>query len=138
MSVALIDASPLVALLDQDDAHHTRYNALLADRSDPPRLYSTWPCIAEATHLLGAAASRALLRWVGRGGVQVFPFNADAVLKMADWMERYTSVPRTRMDFADATLYWLAVETGVNRVLTLDRRDFSRYRLPDGRAFEIL
>ena len=25
-----------------------------------------------------------------------------------------------------------------SRILTLDRRDFSRYRLPDGRPFEIL
>jgi predicted nucleic acid-binding protein len=42
------------------------------------------------------------------------------------------------MDFADATLYWLANETGVTSIMTLDVRDFSRYRLPDGRAFEML
>jgi len=32
----------------------------------------------------------------------------------------------------------LAVQTGVTTIMTLDVRDFSRYRLPDGRAFEIL
>ena len=42
------------------------------------------------------------------------------------------------MDLADASLVWLATETGVTTVMTLDARDFSRYRLPDGRAFEIL
>jgi uncharacterized protein len=53
-------------------------------------------------------------------------------------MVRWTERPRTEMDLADATLVWLAAETGVLRVLTLDTRDFARYRLPDGRAFEIL
>ena len=42
------------------------------------------------------------------------------------------------MDLADASLYWLACESGVTRIFTVDVRDFSRYRLPDGRAFEIL
>ena len=35
-------------------------------------------------------------------------------------------------------LVWLAAQTGVCTVFTQDVRDFSRYRLPDGRAFEIL
>ena len=51
---------------------------------------------------------------------------------------RYTESPRTEMDLADASLLWLASDTGINRIMTLDVRDFSRYRLPDGRAFEIL
>ena len=42
------------------------------------------------------------------------------------------------MDLADASLYQLAADTGVTRIMTMDRRDFSRYRLPDGQAFEIL
>jgi len=54
------------------------------------------------------------------------------------WMEQYTQQPRTEMDLADASLYWLACESGVAQILTIDVRDFSRYRLPDGRAFEIL
>ena len=57
---------------------------------------------------------------------------------MVDLMRRYTQAPRTEMDLADASLVWLASDTGVSRIMTLDVRDFSRYRLPDGRAFEIL
>ena len=37
-----------------------------------------------------------------------------------------------------ADLYWLTCETGVAQIFTVDVRDFSRYRLPDGRSFEIL
>ena len=53
-------------------------------------------------------------------------------------MRQYTETPRTQMDLADASLVWLAADTGVSTILTMDRRDFSRYRLPDGRSFEIL
>ena len=42
------------------------------------------------------------------------------------------------MDLAEASLYRLAVETGVTRIMTLDGLHFARYRLPDGRQFEIL
>jgi predicted nucleic acid-binding protein len=42
------------------------------------------------------------------------------------------------MDLADASLYWLAAETGVVEILTVDVADFSRYRLPRGKAFTLL
>jgi hypothetical protein len=53
-------------------------------------------------------------------------------------MRCYTETPRTQMDLADASLVWLASDTGIARVMTMDVRDFSRYRLADGRSFEIL
>ena len=49
-----------------------------------------------------------------------------------------TAPPRSEIDFADASLVWLVTDTGVNRIMTMDVRDFSRYRLTDGRGFEIL
>jgi len=33
---------------------------------------------------------------------------------------------------------WLAMQRQVRKILTEDTRDFFRYRLPDGQAFEIL
>jgi predicted nucleic acid-binding protein len=41
-------------------------------------------------------------------------------------------------DFTDAALVTLAGIHGTNRIITVDVRDFSAYRLPDGRAFERL
>ncbi|OIQ76572.1 hypothetical protein GALL_417420 [mine drainage metagenome] len=87
--------------------------------------------------MLGERGRFGLLRWVGMGSVQIFPFDTEDLLDMTDWMARYTH-ERAEMDLADASLYWVAHETGVNRILTLDVRDFSRYRLPDGRAFEMI
>jgi hypothetical protein len=36
------------------------------------------------------------------------------------------------MDLADASLLWLAQQSGIRRIATLDRRDFGVYRLPGG------
>ncbi len=79
-----------------------------------------------------------MLRWVAAGGVSVFPFDQHALEAMVELMRRYTETPKTKMDLADASLVWLASDTGVTSIMTMDQRDFSRYRLPDGRAFEIL
>jgi len=42
------------------------------------------------------------------------------------------------MNLADASLYWLASETGIRSILTTDNRDFTRYRLPDNSQFQLL
>lgn len=101
-------------------------------------LATTWPCVVEASYLLAPPGRFALLRWVASGGLTVFPFAQEALADMVELMRTYTESPRSEMDLADASLVWLAADTGVTRVMTMDRRDFSRYRLPDGRAFEIL
>ncbi len=138
MKIALIDAGPLIALFDASEPAHSHYEGLLADSTSAYRLYTTWPCVVEASHLLDSVARLEMLKWVALGGVQVFPFQAEDLLPMTQWMQAYTQPPRSEMDFADASLYWLAHESGVTAVLTLDIKDFSRYRLPDGRAFEIV
>ena len=42
------------------------------------------------------------------------------------------------MDLADASLIWLGHETGLREIMTIDVKDFARYRLPDGDALEVL
>ena len=88
--------------------------------------------------MLDAPQRYTLLRWIAAGALPVFPFSADQLDPMIELMQRYTAAPRSEMDLADASLVWLATDTGVTRIMTLDVRDFSRYRLPDGRPFEIL
>ncbi len=139
MASTLIDAGPLVALFADHEPQSAHYHALLQRAaSERWRLCTTWPCVVEASHLLAPVRSHMLLRWVAQGGVTVFPFQQEVLLDFVDLMVRYTEEPRTEMDLADASLVWLAGETGVTIIMTTDRRDFSRYRLPDGRAFEIL
>lgn len=139
MSAALVDAGPLVAAFGHDQPERNRYQALFARASTEQwSLSTTWPCVIEASYLLAPPERYALLRWVAAGGVTVFPFAQESLDAMVELMRKYTETPRTQMDLADASLVWLAADTGVTSVMTMDRRDFSRYRLADGRMFEIL
>ena len=138
MRPVLVDASAMVALFDARDGAHQHYRELLRTLGQDLRLHSTWPCVVEASHLLRGAAKYALLRWIGHGAVQLFPMDAAELADHAALMARYSEPPRGSMDLADATLYSVAAQTDIRAIMTLDVRDFSRYRLPDGQAFEIL
>ena len=73
-----------------------------------------------------------------RGGAQVYPFEAEHLGAIVGWMKRYTERGKRGMDFADASLCWLAWVTGIRSVLTTDEADFARYRLPDGQGFDLV
>jgi predicted nucleic acid-binding protein len=135
VKVALIDTGPMVALFDASEVAHRHYTSLLADNW---RLTTTWPCVVEVCHFLGANAVQRFLRWVSEGGGIVFPFDVSDPPDLAELMARYTAPPRPEMHLADASLVWLAQDTNTLSVMTMDVRDFSRYRLPDGRSFELL
>lgn len=138
MQSILIDAGPLIALFSVDDKHHQHYDNLIRNLSpDGLRLLTTWPCIVEASYLLNTQNRFELLEWIRLGGVVVYPFSHDNLGSIVKSMKTYTESGKREMDFADATLYWLAVETGITEIMTVDNRDFSRYRLPNGDFFII-
>jgi uncharacterized protein len=135
----LIDAGPLIALFAADDTHHARYDQLVAEAEPGTlRLVTTWPCVVEAAYLLRAKLRFEMLEWIARGAVQVYPFDAAHLMVMVPWMRRYGASTRREMDLADASLIWLAHETGLREIMTTDANDFSRYRLPDGGALTLL
>jgi hypothetical protein len=94
--------------------------------------------VVEASYLLAPPQRYTLVRWGGAGALSVFPFQQEMLDEFVGLMQRYTEAPRTEMDLADASLVWLASDTGVTTIMTTDVRDFSRYRLPGGRGFDIL
>ena len=51
---------------------------------------------------------------------------------------RYTEKFKRDMDLADASLPWLANEHGYREIMSLDLKDFARYRLTDGEALAVL
>ena len=139
MPAALVDAGPMVALFGRQQTHTHRYVELFRVASQEGwTQFTTWPCVVEASYLLQPPQRYTFLRWIGAGAISVFPFSQQDLEQFVGLMDRYTERPRTEMDLADASLVWLAGETDVITIFTLDQRDFSRYRLPDGRAFEIL
>jgi predicted nucleic acid-binding protein len=50
-------------------------------------------------------------------------------------MKKYADLP---MDFADASLVCLATQTGMQNIVTFDKRDFAIYKLPKKKSFIIM
>lgn len=122
-------------MFDKSDRHYTAVTDSLkaAGRAS---LLTTWPCITEATHLLERIDLQlGLLSYIHRGFVSVSEFTAADLEHLMAWMAKYRDRP---MDFADASLVWLAGERGTTEILTTDRADFETYRLPKGRRFRLL
>jgi hypothetical protein len=120
----LVDAGPLVALIDRSDPDHSRCDDALAEITEP--LTTVWPVITEAMYLLGRAswdAQDAL--WEFLEHVTVLSLDDEDVQRMRALMERYQTLP---MDLADAALVAVAEREQIRRVFTLDRRDFSVYQ----------
>jgi predicted nucleic acid-binding protein len=136
MSRVLVDAGPLVAILHADDQDHARCTRALDGIRG--RLETTWAPFTEAMYRLSFSrpAQDSLLALVERGAVHILETTADDVPPIRALMMRYESLP---MDFADATLVHAADREGIRTVFTLDRRDFTTYRIGRrGVSFKIL
>lgn len=139
MRSCLIDSGPLIALFAVDDHHHARFDGIVTELSvGGLRLITTWPCIVEASYLLEIPQRFEMLKWIELGGAVVYPFEPVHLGDIVRWMRRYSESGEREMDLADASLYWLATETGVTEILTVDVADFSRYRLSRGKTFTLL
>ncbi len=57
---------------------------------------------------------------------------------MPPWMRRYAEKYKRDMDLADTSLPWIAHECGLREIVTVDMKDFARYRLPGGEALALL
>ncbi len=122
----LIDAGPLVALVDADDQHHAKCVTALKALREP--LATVWPPLVEAMYLLSdqPAAQEALWEMLERGAVLLLPFDSSDIPRTRELMRKYADRP---MDLADAALLRVAEREGLRKIFTVDRRDFSVYRL---------
>lgn len=132
----LVDAGPLIALIDADEPDHKRCRAALETIRLP--LVTTWPAFTEAMYLLGraggAAGQEALWRLALRGDLEIAAPSTPAVERTAALMRKYADRP---MDLADASLVALAEERGFSRIFTLDA-DFHIYRIGGRRRFDVV
>jgi uncharacterized protein len=122
----LIDAGPLVALVDAGDQHHAKCAAALKELREP--LATVWPPFVEAMYLLSdlTVAQDALWEMLERGAVLLLPLDASDFPRIRELMRKYANRP---MDLADGALLRVAEREGLRKIFTVDRRDFSVYRL---------
>ena len=122
----LVDAGPLVALVDAEDQHHKACVAALRNIREP--MATLWPNVTEALYrLLGLPqAQQVLLDRLETGNLRLLPLEPADISRIRELMLKYANRP---MDFADAALLRVAEREGVRTIFTLDRRDFAVYRL---------
>jgi len=131
----LVDAGPLVALLDRSDPDHASCEDVFKSIYEP--LVTVWPAFTEAMYLLRFSwqAQNGLWEMVETGAVQILPLELDDAPRMRTLMRKYRDLP---MDLADAALVRVAEREKLRRIFTLDRRDFEIYRPARLGRFSIL
>ena len=135
MPAVLVDAGPLVALLDGADAHHAACVDALRAIRDP--LVTVWPALTEAMYLLGfsSRAQDALWEMVDGEALALAALDRHDASRMQALMRKYRDLP---MDLADAALVRVAEREKLQRIFTLDRRHFRVYRPVGVGRFSIL
>ena len=122
----LVDAGPLIALLKPDDQHHAECTEKFRALAQP--FGTVWPVLAEASYLLRNlyGAQDKVLEMILRGAIQLLFLGPDDVPRIRELMRQYADRP---MDLADAALIRVAEREGIREIFTVDRKDFSVYRL---------
>ncbi len=135
MRRVLADTGPIVAILSRRDQHHRVCVEALRDMPGP--LFTCWPVITEAAWLLrrDSDAVVTLLNSLDNGFLEILPLMGADARPIASIMQKYRDI---KIQLADAALLHIAARNGLDTIFTLDRRDFSVYRLPKGRVFRII
>jgi predicted nucleic acid-binding protein len=130
----LADTGFLVALFNDGDVHHPGAVDTLQQLAGR-RIYTVWEVLTEACHLLDNTGWLNLLRWAAAGRLTVLASDAADLTDIADFTDRYAD---GGADLADVALVFAADRTGIYNVLTVDRKDFDRYRSPLGKRLKRL
>ena len=136
MIITLCDTSPLVALINRKDNNHAR--AVAALKTLRGSLVTTWPCVAEAMHLLhnygGWPSQDELWGYIEDGLIEIYENSQATRPKMRQLMEQYRTTP---MDLGDASLVAAAEALNVSHIFTFDR-DFYIYQIDGKKPFDVI
>jgi len=123
---AILDTGPWVALIDRSESMHDRCVRWFKDYSG--KLYSTEAVLTEVLYLLNFSvkAQTAAIDFVLKSVVELIPASGESLKKVRALMRKYSDLP---MDYADATIVSLGMDAGIKNIITLDKKDFSVYRI---------
>jgi len=132
---AVIDAGAILALLDRTDRWHAicvqTFNQLLLP------LVTSNAVLTELFHLVGDNRHEMEAAWkfIRSGAIVLATIENSELPHLHALMVRYADRP---MDFADASLVYLAKREGLSTVFTVDHADFNTYRIDGRRRFRVL
>jgi uncharacterized protein len=132
---ALIDTGAVLALLDKSDHWHTSCAEAIKKLRLP--LVTSEAVLTELFHLVGNQRHEMESAWkfIRSGAVLLSPILGSELGEIHALMSRYWDRP---MDFADATLVYLAKRETLSTILTVDQDDFETYRIDGRRRFRVL
>jgi len=128
----LIDAGAIVALLDRQDPWHSRCAAALREARLP--LLTSSAVLAEVFRLVGDNRARVETAWgfLRSGAILLGSIGDAEVGELQGLMSRYAG-----MNFADATLVYLARRESLSTILTVDGEAFEGYFISGKRKFTV-
>ncbi len=137
MTALIVDAGPLYAYVDADDAHHGASLELLETHPGPsscPRWSSPrWPILWARD--LGHRPKVRFLWDLTNGAFNVEPVAAMDWLRIAELVARYRDLP---LGTVDASVVTTAERLGLRDIATLDHRHFTVVRPNHVKAFTLL
>jgi uncharacterized protein len=131
----LADTGALLALLDKKDQWHYASLEALAQLRVP--LLTSEAVVTELFHLMGSGRFQMEAAWnlLRSGTILLAAINDTELEHIRALMIRYSDTP---MDFADATLVYLAKRESISSVFTVNYDHFATYRIEGTRRFRIL
>ena len=128
----IADAGFLIAAARRSDPRHSDAVAFSAQFAG--RLVTTSAAIFETCHFVTTDARINLLNSIGPK-LAVIEVPVLSYPDLAATIRKYSD---RKVDFADASLVWLAERSGLRQILTVDVADFSTFRLSNGKRFELV
>jgi uncharacterized protein len=131
---ALIDTGAILAILDRNDRQHRACLEAYQEFRFP--FLTSNAVLTELFHLLRPARIEMEAAWafVESDAIELATITDAELPAIHALMSRYRDHP---MDFADATLVYLARREGISTILTINRADFETYRIEGRRQFRI-
>jgi hypothetical protein len=132
---ALIDTGAILALLDRTDGWHQPCVDAFQHLRLP--LITSEAVLTELFHLVGGdrRETEAAWKFLRSGAVAMAEIGDSELPDVQALMSRYWDRP---MDFADATLVYLARRESLATIFTVDHADFETYRIEGKRRFRVV
>jgi predicted nucleic acid-binding protein len=133
----IADTGALYALYDADDAHHDPARKVIA--AEPGRIVVPVLVLAELDYLLlenlGVEAELSFLESVLAGAFALDSATLEDLPRIQELIAQYRDL---ELGAVDASVIATAERLEVNRIFTVDQRDFRAVRSASGRPFVLL
>ena len=132
---ALVDTGAIIAMLDERDPWSRICRETFQSLRLP--LLTSQAVLAELFHLVGGDRREMEGVWtfVRSGALKLADIQDSELGEIHTLMSRYWDRP---MDFAHATLVYLAKRESLSTIFTVDHDDFETYRIEGRRRFRVL